>query len=107
MTEADFDLCFGVNVKSVFLGTQAVVPRLISQGRGGSVVNIASVGVSRPRPGLVWYNASKGAVANVRFFLPISLDYLALPFLSLCFFLGGAFAGLVLLSLRRLVVKRC
>ena len=106
MTEADFDLCFGVNVKSVFLGTQAVVPRLISQGRGGSVVNIASVGVSRPRPGLVWYNASKGAVANVRFSsLSPWTTCLALPFLV--FFLGGAFAGLVLLSLRRLVVKRC
>lgn len=32
---------------------------------GGSIVNIASIGASRPRPGLVWYNASKGAVANV------------------------------------------
>lgn len=66
VTEKDFDLVMSVNVKSVFLGTQAVIPRLIEQGRGGSIVNIASVGVVRPRPGLVWYNASKGAVANVR-----------------------------------------
>lgn len=29
------------------------------------MVNIASVGAHRPRPGLVWYNASKAAIANV------------------------------------------
>lgn len=34
---------------------------------GGVVVNIASVGALRPRKGLVWYNASKGAVVNVCF----------------------------------------
>ena len=90
MTEADFDLCFGVNVKSVFLGTQAVVPRLISQGRGGSVVNIASVGVSRPRPGLVWYNASKGAVANVRFSSLSPWTTLPCPSFP-CVFFGGSF----------------
>ncbi|MCJ1362075.1 hypothetical protein MMC16_001177 [Acarospora aff. strigata] len=64
VTESDFDLVFRVNVKSVFHGTQAVIPHLISQGTGGSIINIASVGASRPRPGLVWYNASKGAVVN-------------------------------------------
>lgn len=30
------------------------------------MINISSTGASRPRPGLVWYNASKGAVTNVR-----------------------------------------
>lgn len=65
MSEADFDLVMRLNVKSVFLGTQAVVPRMLAHG-GGSIINIASVGASRPRPGLVWYNASKAAVANVR-----------------------------------------
>lgn len=29
------------------------------------MINISSTGASRPRPGLVWYNASKGAVSNV------------------------------------------
>lgn len=28
------------------------------------MINIASIGATRPRPGLVWYNASKAAVAN-------------------------------------------
>ena len=66
VTEREFDTVMNVNVKSVFLGTSAVVPKLIEQKQGGSIINIASVGATRPRPGLVWYNASKGAVANVR-----------------------------------------
>ena len=40
------------------------IPTLINQGEGGSMINIASIGATRPRPGLVWYNASKAAVAN-------------------------------------------
>jgi NAD(P)-dependent dehydrogenase (short-subunit alcohol dehydrogenase family) len=28
------------------------------------MINIASIGATRPRPGLVWYNASKAAVTN-------------------------------------------
>lgn len=31
---------------------------------GGSFVTIASTAGIRPRPGLVWYNASKAAVIN-------------------------------------------
>lgn len=65
VTERDFDKCFNVNVKGVFFGASAFIPELIKQGQGGSIVNIASVGATRPRPGLVWYNASKGAVCNV------------------------------------------
>ena len=64
VTEAEFDKCFTVNVKSVFLSIPAAVPALEERG-GGAIINIASIGAIRPRPGLVWYNASKGAVANV------------------------------------------
>lgn len=70
VTEREFDMVMNVNVKSVFLGTSAVVTKLLEQKQGGSIINIASVGVVRPRPGLVWYNASKGAVANVRYLQP-------------------------------------
>ena len=65
VTEEEFDKCFTVNVKSVFLSIPAAVPALEERG-GGAIINIASIGAVRPRPGLVWYNASKGAVANVR-----------------------------------------
>lgn len=68
VTEEEFERVFSVNVKSVYLSVPACVPALKRRG-GGSVVNVASVGVMRPRPGLVWYNASKAAVANVSSFL--------------------------------------
>jgi len=64
VTEDEFDRVFNVNVKSVFLATQALMPKLIEQKQGGNMINIASIGALRPRPGLVWYNASKGAIHN-------------------------------------------
>ncbi|KAJ5737670.1 Oxoglutarate/iron-dependent dioxygenase [Penicillium malachiteum] len=64
VTEDEWERVFKVNVKSIYLAGTVVIPRLIEQGSGGSVINISSTGASRPRPGLVWYNASKGAVTN-------------------------------------------
>ncbi|KAK1580372.1 uncharacterized protein LY79DRAFT_592189 [Colletotrichum navitas] len=64
VTEAEFDKVFNVNVKGIFLGTAAFMPRVIKQGEGGVMLNIASIGAVRPRPGLVWYNASKGAATK-------------------------------------------
>lgn len=81
VSEADFDLVMRLNVKSVFLGTQAVVPRMLAHG-GGSIINIASVGASRPRPGLVWYNASKAAVSNVRPFFPFPFPFPFSPLIN-------------------------
>jgi 3-oxoacyl-[acyl-carrier protein] reductase len=59
--EATFDRVFAVNVKSIYHMTQAVLPLLRQQG-GGVFLNIGSTAGIRPRPGLTWYNASKGAV---------------------------------------------
>ncbi|KAF2199697.1 3-ketoacyl-reductase-like protein [Delitschia confertaspora ATCC 74209] len=64
VTEDEFDKVFAVNVKGVYLGCNAFMPQAIERKEGGVVINIASVGATRPRPGLVWYNASKGAVYN-------------------------------------------
>jgi 3-oxoacyl-[acyl-carrier protein] reductase len=62
VTEAEFDRVYAVNVKSIYWTTQHVVPLFRRQGRGGVIVNIASTAGIRPRPGLTWYNGSKGAV---------------------------------------------
>lgn len=62
--EDEFDKVFAVNVKSIFHSSRHFIPTLINQGEGGSMINISSIGATRPRPGLVWYNASKAAVAN-------------------------------------------
>lgn len=59
--EATFDRVFNVNVKSIFHMSHAIVP-LMRQRRQGSIINVGSTAGIRPRPGLTWYNASKGAV---------------------------------------------
>jgi 3-oxoacyl-[acyl-carrier protein] reductase len=61
VTEEEFDRVFAVNVKSIYLTTRAVLPHFRDIG-GGVMLNIGSTAGLRPRPGLAWYNASKGAV---------------------------------------------
>jgi 3-oxoacyl-[acyl-carrier protein] reductase len=61
VSEAEFDRVYAVNVKSIYWSVQAFVPYFREQG-GGVFINIASTAGVRPRPGLVWYNGSKGAV---------------------------------------------
>ncbi len=59
--EGTFDRMFAVNVKSIYHMAHAVVP-LMRQRRRGVILNVGSTAGIRPRPGLTWYNASKGAV---------------------------------------------
>ncbi|WP_367394917.1 SDR family oxidoreductase [Cupriavidus sp. Agwp_2] len=61
ITEDEFDRVYAVNVKSIYWSARAFVPHFRQRG-GGVFVNIASTAGIRPRPGLVWYNGSKGAV---------------------------------------------
>jgi len=58
--EATFDRVFATNVKSLYLSAKHTVPVFRKQGHG-VIVNIASTAGVRPRPGLTWYNGSKGA----------------------------------------------
>ena len=61
VSEATFDRIFAVNVKSIFHMARAVIP-LMRQRKYGVILNIASTAGMRPRPGLVWYSGTKGAV---------------------------------------------
>jgi len=61
--ENSFDRITDVNMKALFHASKAVVPQMAKQG-GGSILATASTAGLRPRPGLVWYNASKGWVIN-------------------------------------------
>jgi 3-oxoacyl-[acyl-carrier protein] reductase len=61
VSEEEFDRVFAVNVKSIYLFAKATVPHFRERG-GGVILNIGSTAGIRPRPGLAWYNASKGAV---------------------------------------------
>lgn len=60
VTEEEFDRIFAVNVKSIYLMARATVPHFRQHG-GGVILNIGSTAGVRPRPGLTWYNGSKGA----------------------------------------------
>ena len=55
-----FDRIYQVNVKSLYLTAKHAVPHFRRQKRG-AFVTIASTAGVRPRPGLTWYNGSKGA----------------------------------------------
>jgi 3-oxoacyl-[acyl-carrier protein] reductase len=59
--EDEFDKVYAINVKSIFHMVRAVVPAMRAQG-GGVILNVGSTAGIRPRPGLTWYNSSKGAV---------------------------------------------
>jgi len=59
--EATFDRVYDINVKSIFHMVHAVVP-LMRKAHKGVILNVGSTAGIRPRPGLTWYNSSKGAV---------------------------------------------
>jgi len=95
--EDTFQRIFDVNVKSIFLSTKAVVPVMRAQG-SGSIINTASTAALRPRPGLVWYNASKGAVTAMTKAMAVELAPDQIRVNALCPVAGetpmlGAFMG--------------
>ena len=57
--EPTFDLIAAVNMKAIYYSALAIVPIMEKQG-GGTIITTASTAGIRPRPGLTWYNASKG-----------------------------------------------
>lgn len=61
VTEKEFDLVMNVNVKAIYLSTNVIVPYFLKENRPGSFIQIASTAGIRPRGGLSWYSASKGA----------------------------------------------
>ncbi len=72
VTEEEYERIFAVNVKSVFLSARHVVPLMKKQGYG-VILNVASTAGVRPRPGLVWYNTSKGAMMTATKAMAIEL----------------------------------
>ena len=72
VTEEEFDRIFAVNMKSVFLTARHGVPLMKEQGHG-IILNVASTAGLRPRPGLAWYNTSKGAMITATKAMAIEL----------------------------------
>jgi NAD(P)-dependent dehydrogenase (short-subunit alcohol dehydrogenase family) len=66
LTEADWDFNMDVNAKGVFNCSQAVARHLIAGGRGGKIINTASMaGRTGKAPFLAHYVASKFAVVGL------------------------------------------
>ena len=59
--EETFRKIYDINVVSIFHMTKVCVPLWRKSG-GGVMLNVGSTAGIRPRPGLTWYNSSKGAV---------------------------------------------
>jgi 3-oxoacyl-[acyl-carrier protein] reductase len=72
VTETEFERIFAVNVKGLYHTANAAVPIMRAAG-GGAIVNIASTGAIAPRPGLTWYNTTKGAVVTLTKSMAIEL----------------------------------
>lgn len=72
VSEAEFDRLYEVNVKSIYLSAMHCVPIFRRQG-GGAFINIGSTAGVRPRPGLSWYNGTKGAVVLLTKSLAVEL----------------------------------
>ncbi len=72
-TEDDYDEIFGVNVRGVFVASQAAAKHMIAGGRGGAVVNVSSVNATHAQPETALYCASKGAVGTMTRALAVAL----------------------------------
>ena len=72
VSEADFDRIFAVNVKSIYWSARHTVPHFRARG-GGVIINTSSTAAISPRPGLVWYNGSKGEVDTITKAMAIEL----------------------------------
>ena len=64
-SEADLDLCFDVNAKGTFFGSQEAIKQFLAQGDGGVLINLVSTAGLQGHPNQSVYNISKGAQANL------------------------------------------
>jgi NAD(P)-dependent dehydrogenase (short-subunit alcohol dehydrogenase family) len=63
--EEEYDRIIAINLKGSFLCAQAAGRQMIAQGKGGAIINIASIGASIVYPQATAYNQSKGGVLQM------------------------------------------
>jgi NAD(P)-dependent dehydrogenase (short-subunit alcohol dehydrogenase family) len=61
ITDEEWQHTFDVNITAMFRLIRAALPHL---GRGASIINTSSINVDQPRPTLLPYATTKGAIAN-------------------------------------------
>jgi len=77
-----FDLQLGVNLRGLFLVTQAAIPLL--RDSHGLIVNLASIAGTLPTPGLATYGATKAAVISLTRSLNEELDGDGVRAIAIC-----------------------
>jgi NAD(P)-dependent dehydrogenase (short-subunit alcohol dehydrogenase family) len=77
-----FDLQLGVNLRGLFLVTQAAIPLL--RDSHGLIVNLASIAGTLPTPGLAAYGATKAAVISLTRSLNEELDGDGVRAIAIC-----------------------
>jgi NAD(P)-dependent dehydrogenase (short-subunit alcohol dehydrogenase family) len=77
-----FDLQMAVNVRGLFVVTQAAIP-LLRESRGW-IVNLASIAGTLPTPGLATYGATKAAVISLTRSLNEELDADGVRAVAIC-----------------------
>jgi len=60
MSETDWDRVLGTNLKAVLTLSRAVVEKMVERGKGGKIINVASIGALIGWPNMAAYCASKG-----------------------------------------------
>lgn len=73
ITERDWDFVVDTNLKGVFLVAQAAARAMRDHGRGGSIVNIASILGMRQAGAVASYSAAKGGVIQLTKALALEL----------------------------------
>lgn len=65
MSDSDWDLVLNTNLKGVFTLSRVAVEKMIEQGVGGKVINVASIGGMIGWPNMSAYCASKGGCVQL------------------------------------------
>lgn len=75
-SDQEWSFALDLNVRSQFWAIQAVLPRMLAQGRGGSIINMASVCSSiKGLPNRFIYGTTKAAVIGLT--KSVAADYVA------------------------------
>ena len=65
ITEEDYNAVLDVNLRGPFLGVQAAARQMITQGKGGVIVNMSSINSRLANPRVATYAISKGGLNQV------------------------------------------
>jgi NAD(P)-dependent dehydrogenase (short-subunit alcohol dehydrogenase family) len=83
-TEADWDSVLDVNLRGCFLVATEGARRLVTAKRGGSIVNIASIGGLRILQGVAGYTASKAGLVQLTRQMAVELARYGIRVNALC-----------------------